>query len=1750
MNSRFFPKSQKDVKPGLEKLHRLVPNPEKGKKSNELRESMPNSWFYDEKKTDSLWNDIEQSSNRNENQIMVETNPFRKIDESAHRIRSTILNFELQDQEFLLQLMDLQGESSGVDHLDQESFLLESKLRLSNMIEEHLEFSERQVKLLDSLLIWFAQTKESRRNENGELNNEKQSIDVQSLKELLETIKNSQIEHGEKATLLHQDIVQNLSTRVNEYQKEISQRELTISQMNQEIQENKKKGRRSIRSSLSREINWEGEMVESQRKIIELQQQITKLRSALSEFTSNAPPTDEAKRVISSLPYNENYIEPQRSFTLEQELEIEAKLKTLSEQVKNLKLEGKEQQEQIVKSRQNELLMEKKIALLERQKKALEGSLQAANKKQEQIETSYKQKLSNAQKDTNSSSAPFNDPSIDLTKKYETMIQELKDQHRAVIQQIQEQNETRLKDQMVELSNSIQNNDHAKLFDQTIAHYNDENERVKREYKDQIKDMKAAASNQIMTISKQYEKILNKKQNEMETMRMNIDNEVKNKVIEIRIELEDQMNQSMLESKEQSFSQLSSLRSEMSGEIQDLKAQLISAKRERDSFRSIIESANLGISLDIDEEEDSNQRQTSTEDVLFLSLQEIKEKEIEKQVSEKYALMLKSQKESLMESKQWEIEQAKQYYLLQHETSLNEIRSGIASKIHSLYDTIPSDQPILEEFLSQTLFILEKNDISHLEEKFQQPTIPISEVENKVSEMREKIIELMSENEVLKKAFKTIQLADNKSTSAIFNALTQAAHEEAVKIAKVATENNDVPKSKSSSSPNNKMSLKPINLPNLSFHSVISYDIGDSFVVEPVSAPADIQYVKPIVKKSSRHDIARLPAKKTEENFYDKENGNHTFCSHCAKGFSYNPDFLDKKIIFATITSCPRCNSPVIFSDDIDQNPLSSSRSNASELIVESEYTPSFLEESNSGLNTDRKDSSRNVLSSLRINESRSQKGNTHSSRSTRVNSSKTEKENNDQEGSPNILNKDDSNDGVISSKGGPEHIDEQAIKPQFSDMDSKKYKIELDKALEQNSILKKKLKKLMSNMNDIETFYSDKIAHIEAEAHKIQTQILGDSIDVLESAHLLDNSEKSIIQKIDTSRKITKDVIEMPISQDSNHLVEAKRLHDESTEITPSRGAKAVNDLIAQTQNVLKKIKGEKKVPNRSLRSLPIIPQAIILKLSHIHTYNQETKLIVRSFIDELQQINVSYKNKVKGMINYLKNMNSELQETISSLKLSIQQKDDIISDYQAANAKLQRENDELNGEVTRSISAIQKLSIENENNEISISILRENELLQNKHIKELSDDVLSSRVNETKSKTELDELKVYTTVLENEKILSSRSRVTAISDNIPSFELVPPFVLYTSTLQPAPYSSGFALLSRDEVKALHSTTPSNIDNQTKRSQNSSKSIHSNKVNNTQVTNGGVSRPTSSISRPILTKSISKPPASIPVLKNVSIAKECNPAIQGFDFLVPLVEKDNSHSIIAYVTRYVKTETTVEKPKSSRSVTSTKMDNPSRPITIESLVQTKDPHTEKLLETFSSRIKSLESVIKEKTTETIRANEKLHAVSLSLYQAKQEITKSIRREMKSNLLNQSAHSQLKKALDIVSERDNQISALRRMLNEYKALNAASNQRLSKIHNSTMLSGSNLGTVFSVLASSSRLTNMEQQEIKMLERLEIKRSSIIVKEREKLMKILSALELVNSSSKPDPKPIIVSSVTKKKPNSSRNRVSNSVIGPL
>jgi hypothetical protein len=80
-----------------------------------------------------------------------------KIEPSAGRVCQVLGDFEVQDQQYLLDLMHLIEQESSPGGIDPEGLLSDAKFQILAMIADHVTLAYREVSFLQILPYWFTE---------------------------------------------------------------------------------------------------------------------------------------------------------------------------------------------------------------------------------------------------------------------------------------------------------------------------------------------------------------------------------------------------------------------------------------------------------------------------------------------------------------------------------------------------------------------------------------------------------------------------------------------------------------------------------------------------------------------------------------------------------------------------------------------------------------------------------------------------------------------------------------------------------------------------------------------------------------------------------------------------------------------------------------------------------------------------------------------------------------------------------------------------------------------------------------------------------------------------------------------------------------------------------------------------------------------------------------------------------------------------------------------------------------------------------------------------------------------------------------------------------------------------------------------------------------------------------------------------------------------------------------------------------
>jgi hypothetical protein len=757
MNPRFLPNRERDPHPGLEKHHKLMESPKvpASVDSDRTRESIPTNWFYNERRTKEVWDGLEELPASRGSSSIHEDSPYQRIEEAAARIRNTIAEFELQDQQFLLELMEIIEEESCVESLDCPSLLNEARFQLVAMIEEHVDFAERQSSLLRDLTAWFQEMRQ-RKFEGAE--SDFSPADVVALRALLTKHDESHTASLERAELLHSDVVHDLQGRVTAAQRAIAQKDFEMAQLAASQEAHSQRGRSSRRG-----VNYSDELSKAQRVISELQGRIATMRQALlgvSSVPADAADTADTAQILEGAsPF---------SISIEKEMEFDSRLRALHDQVVELKKDNKFARDQMFKARQNELTMEKKMQGMEKMQKTAEVSLQAANKKFENMTNQYEKQIADL-KEQLAATRVMSESPVEIKLVYEKRLVEQAEQLRKQAIATQDTMEKRFKSQLREIVAACGEGDVTRALDESMRSLNEQVENVRIEEERMRNDIRQRAESQFRDLVAQYETILSQKNSEIERTRNSVESEAAGRVINAQIENEEMLAKKFLEMNEIAAADGAELRRVFADKVDELKQKLMLVSRERDQLKQIIGDSDASN----EEEEHAHEEEDQKDDALQQSLDVLKARDIENTIAQKYALLMQTQKSLMADATKWEVGQAQSRCRRDFESALNDFRRTVAAKVQKVVgpdDGLdPNVRTIFIEILSALGIAGKVPDALP-----KSPAIPLDEVDARMSGFQAKVLELAGHSELWRETLANLGSLEGRSSEDIMDALKQA----------------------------------------------------------------------------------------------------------------------------------------------------------------------------------------------------------------------------------------------------------------------------------------------------------------------------------------------------------------------------------------------------------------------------------------------------------------------------------------------------------------------------------------------------------------------------------------------------------------------------------------------------------------------------------------------------------------------------------------------------------------------------------------------------------------------------------------------------------------------------------------------------------------------------------------------------------------------------------------------------------------
>lgn len=758
MNPLFYPSRapSRDLKSGLEKNRKITKYSDSQKKVNTPEPNLPDSWFYNNNKVTKLWEGLEADpvvafQPREEEK----KNPFSKIEESSHKMKQLIDSYELTDQEILIRLMDLFEDENGIQESDQSDVFIEAKYKLSALINDHFGNAEAQEKMIDSLQLWFDELRKHSQSDNAnDLKNLKDTytLDVTEVASMINNSLEVRDFTSDQIQILHREVVDKLTHQIRDLRRRCSEQEDVIKELRNAMEMQQKNPKRRPPKMISKKEALK--VIENcQRSLCEKDSKINQLKGTiqvLATETDGEKPESLSAREASQI--EQEIQENERLSSISREIELDSKIKTLTDNITQLKIDLTDSNQQVWKEKQNCIQLETKIQALERQKKSNEVAIVAANEKYKLLEQKFKEKVEELQKkrDESDIAVIINDTKME----YQNQIQELNEMHRKAMLSSNDAIEKRYKKQIADLMQVLEKGTTKQVINELNAQHIHEITLIKTEAQNEIETMKINQGKRMSTLIKHYESTIEQLMETQKTMENSFSRDLQNSLEAHRFEMEEEFSKRIVEFQDKAARELAELRTKLGNRIQNLTDKIQSLEIERDCYQNIIEENDLTdeipenlniVNADDDENDD---------DALADSMLALKGREIEKKATEKFSTMLQAQRIVMDDNTKWEISRLKQQLEYEMNVAIVNMRQGVMENLSKIRDmTVSEDGKInTEEFdslLVESLKIIGMQDLNARKSRLD-PTIPIYEVESRLSEVNSKLFDLTGENEFLR----------------------------------------------------------------------------------------------------------------------------------------------------------------------------------------------------------------------------------------------------------------------------------------------------------------------------------------------------------------------------------------------------------------------------------------------------------------------------------------------------------------------------------------------------------------------------------------------------------------------------------------------------------------------------------------------------------------------------------------------------------------------------------------------------------------------------------------------------------------------------------------------------------------------------------------------------------------------------------------------------------------------------------------
>ena len=373
MSRSNAPPYEKSVaaKAGIAGIRHLTvqPPPSNKKETSSKTPQLPDGWYFNEKQEQQFWDEMETSTasktTQIQNDLLRHTEQVADIQDTSGKIRSLISQMDDIDQDTLTQLMHIYEEGQKTDEaFDRNEILSDSKLSVSEFIDELKELSISQAKLVEALRFWFSTISQHSNIEDDNFDL-RELPTVDAISNQLTDIFVEYNQKSEQISCLHSEMNEYWFKQVSNYKRAILQRDEEITKLHKQVDKANDQARHA-RKKIEQVVNipndsaiYKDQLEQQLRLNQEQKQQIEQLKKALHQ-------AETEKAALSSLTIhdkslNNDYYEQQAEFNTFK-LEYESKLTNQAQIIDELRKTIESQRNRIDESQRkvNELETSKK----------------------------------------------------------------------------------------------------------------------------------------------------------------------------------------------------------------------------------------------------------------------------------------------------------------------------------------------------------------------------------------------------------------------------------------------------------------------------------------------------------------------------------------------------------------------------------------------------------------------------------------------------------------------------------------------------------------------------------------------------------------------------------------------------------------------------------------------------------------------------------------------------------------------------------------------------------------------------------------------------------------------------------------------------------------------------------------------------------------------------------------------------------------------------------------------------------------------------------------------------------------------------------------------------------------------------------------------------------------------------------------------------------------------------------------------